>query len=92
MVKWAKYILLLHLLATYATFRPLPSLSLRETHSTFGAQLRRVGVALSSGFAPLARRMRSHAARRCLFPKSSNSTKPAATGSRKRRRGLPNTG
>ena len=42
-VKWAKYILVLHLLATYCTFRPLPCASLRELHPTVLAPLRGVG-------------------------------------------------
>ena len=40
MIKWVKYMLLLHLFAGYVTFRPLPCTSLRELHATFLYRLR----------------------------------------------------
>ena len=40
MIKWVKYMLLLHLFAAYITFRPLPCTSLRELHATFLSWLR----------------------------------------------------
>ena len=40
MVKWVKYMLLLHMFATYITFRPLPCASLRELHASFLSELR----------------------------------------------------
>ena len=40
MVKWVKYMLLLHMFAAYITFRPLPCASLRELHASFLSELR----------------------------------------------------